>query len=166
MFQLVIVVMAVGLAALLVVGGMPYFDSSTGTKLKTQQILQGQLEGIVGAISSYKSSHGGFLPPNDITALQGLMPQGIVPTLPYDVNVRWSLSGGNLCLNRDNIDTAADGIKNGINAFAQNVVRSSAESTVYFGSSCSDPSPVLVTQGASFPEMVKNNQISIIFKGL
>ncbi len=165
MFQLVIVVIAVGLAALLVVGGMPYFDSSTGTKIKVQQILQGQYEAIISGISAYKSTHGGFLPPDNIIALKGLMPQGEIPSLSLDKELAWSLADGNLCLSRANSTAVSDGVKSGINTFVQNVVRSSVDNSVYSGNSCSDTSATLVGQGTSFDDLTKNGQVSIIFKG-
>lgn len=166
MFQLVVIVMAVALASVLVVAGVPYFDSSTGMKLKTQHILQGEFEGIVSAASAYKNNHGGFLPPDNISALAGLLPNGSVPVLSEDRGVIWSLAAGSICLSRDNADAISDGVQKGINAFAQNIVKSQQGVNVFIGSSCTEASPSPVTSGMSFQDMVKNNQISIIFKGI
>lgn len=139
MFQLVIVVVAITLTAIVVVGGVSYFNKDTGVKLQVQQTLAGQLEGLGAAVYSYKSANGGFIPANDIDEIASMLPGGKRPVIGQDEELRWQLGNGKLCLERVEEDEMNTAVKAGVFMFAQAAARSRPDGTVKVGSSCDDP---------------------------
>lgn len=140
MMQLLITVMAIGLAALLAVGGINYFSTDIGVRVEVSQGLRSQHDAIAGAVSSYKTANNGFVP-GDIKRLAGYLPNGKAPEFPIAGQpFKWKLhkSGSTdlLCLFRDG-GSPGRGAVEGIVSFARSRVSQHPGSLTY-GLGCED----------------------------
>jgi hypothetical protein len=137
MMQLIITVMAIGLAALLAVGGVTYFSTDIGHRIAVQQALRSQHDAIVTAVSSYRTANNGFVHP-DVARLEKYLPEGRLPRIPGgEESFSWSIEKNNatgqflgLCLNRESgaIDR---GVAQGVASFAQDRAARYPGSVIY-----------------------------------
>lgn len=106
MMQLVLTVMAIGLAALLVAGGINYFSTDIGVRVEVAQALRAQHDSISAAVSTYRSANNGFVH-HDIARLKPYLPGNEIPGFPRkNQPLSWSvLKNGDkyeaLCLSKD-----------------------------------------------------------------
>jgi hypothetical protein len=178
MFQLIVVVLAIGMTALIVAGGVSYFNSDTGTRIQTQQQLQGHFDGLATAIATYRGSNNNFLSPN-IENLAGLLPGGEVPQLSTAPDrFIWSIAtiagGGSnftdlrlLCLSTTNLSGVSRGVMLGVAAFADNVARSRGGTTLSVGESCVNGTDISgpITEDV-LRSHTQSSNLAIAFKGL
>lgn len=178
MFQLIAVVMAIAVTAFVVVGGVSYFNADTGTRIKTQQMLQGHFDGLATAISTYRSANNDFLA-DDIAALNGLLPGGSVPRLSTAPDAfNWSLAtlpaAGEgyrdvrvLCFSTTDIDAVSTGVMLGIASFLNNVMNTRGNTSVEAGAVCTASSAFSGPLTADdLRSKAQNSRLAIVFKGL
>jgi len=168
MFQLVIVVIAIVLLALVVAGGVSYLNGSLGLRTEFDQALRSQHNTIRSAISSFRVANHGFVP-QDIQQLNGFLPKGGLPILPRGMNpVRWEIiddgSGSRrLCLTR-----TAEPIKNpvadAIAQFAAFRTKELGAAVHYAAGTCDDAvgSDLAVENLATF--LLENPNVSVLFE--
>lgn len=178
MFQLIVVVLAIGMTALIVAGGVSYFNADTGTRIETQQQLQGHFDGLATAIATYRSSNNNFLSPN-IASVAGLLPGGEIPKLSTASNTfAWSIAtipgGGNnftdlrlLCFSTTNLSAVSRGVMLGVAAFADNVARSRGGTTIAAGPNCTNGTDISGPVTADILQSrAQDSNLAIAFKGL
>jgi hypothetical protein len=78
MMQIVYVVIAVGLMALITFGGVSYFDADTPVRAVATRGLAAQYESIVMGMKAYSSVNNGYQP-DSIARFKGYLPGGEVP---------------------------------------------------------------------------------------
>lgn len=145
MMQLIVTVLAIGLAALLAAGGINYFSTDIGVKVEVSQALKAQHDAIAGAISSYRMANNGFVS-SDLDRLKGFLPDGKIPAFPHGEEVfKWSIEKDaatgqviGLCLTRS-ASTVSKGAAEGLIAFAKDRQRLSPDDgAVLYGVDCSN----------------------------
>jgi hypothetical protein len=166
------------MTALIVAGGVSYFNSDTGTRIETQQQLQGHFDGLATAIATYRSANNNFLSPN-IASVAGLLPGGEVPKLSTAPDTfAWSIAtipaGGSnftelrlLCFSTTNLSAVSRGVMLGIAAFADNVGRSRGGTTIAAGASCTNATEISGPLTAdALQARAQGSNLAIAFKGL
>ncbi len=178
MFQLIIVVLAIGMTALIVAGGVSYFNSDTGTRVQTQQEMQGHFDGLATAIATYRSANNNFLSSN-ISALSGLLPGGAVPKLSTaGDSFEWTIAtiptgGPNytdlrlLCFSTSKLDYVSRGVMLGIAAFADNLAKTRGGTTIAAGATCTAAADISgPISEDTLRSHAQGSNLSIAFKGL
>lgn len=79
MMQIIYVVIAIGLSAILMFAGVSYFNPNAADKAMTSRALAGQYETIKAAVKTYSGVNNGVVPA-DMSAFKGFMPGGDVPS--------------------------------------------------------------------------------------
>lgn len=176
MFQLIVTVMSIGLTALVIAGGVSYFNSDTGTRVETQHQMQGHFDGISTAIATYRTSNNGYLAPG-IESIYGLLPGGTQPKLSAAPNdFAWSFENAAdpddyehrfLCFSTQSFSKVGKGVLLGLAAFADKIATTRSGLVVELGSTCSTTAPVT---GHITDDLLKssadNSGLAIAFKGL
>lgn len=92
MMQLVLTVLAIGLAALLAVGGINYFSTDIGVRVEVAQGLRAQHDVMTAALTNYRLANNGYIPMS-VESLTGFLPDGKVPAFPKTpAAFTWSIS--------------------------------------------------------------------------
>lgn len=157
MMQIVYVVMAVALASVLTLAGISYIDSGLGTRLVVARGLQGQMDIMSTALSSYRAANGGLSPPtgsNLETRLSGYLPNGVLPPLPqWAKGFVWTTVqiGGveALCVERPTGTLIGDDLAAGIVSFARTQAERRLPGGVLLGASCGTGTSDPADMGAS-----------------
>jgi len=143
MMQLLLTVMAIGLAALLAVGGINYFSTDIGVRVEMSQALRAQHDAIAGAVSSYRTANNGFVP-RSVDTLKGYLPEGKVPEFPKGHKpFLWTIDKSptgdvrGLCLTRTHGE-ASRGMLEGVISFAKDRA-ARFPGTVSYGTSGGSP---------------------------
>jgi hypothetical protein len=173
-FQLIAVVLAIGMTALIVAGGVSYFNGDTGTRIQTQQQLQGHFDGLATAISTYRSANNNFLSPN-IGSLTGLLPNAAIPRLSTAPDAfSWSIAtvpaGGSdrvLCFSTVTLSGVSKGVVLGIAAFIDNAARTRIGLVAEAGASCTTTSSLdYPVTDEGLLSHAQGENLAIAFKGL
>jgi hypothetical protein len=166
MMQILMVVMAIGLASLLVVGGINYMNADLGTRIKVTQGLMTQYESLNSGISSYRSANGGMAP-GTVGRLSAYLVGGEVPRSPVGTEtLAWEMSkldDGNrvLCLtgNTAELDSA---VTSAVAAFVDEAARRDGERAVAVGADCKSGS---VVNGSGTSTTLPSGAFAVTFRG-
>jgi len=151
MMQIVFVVMAVALGAIVTLGGMSYLDSGLGIRLVVSRGLQGQMDIMSSALATYRAANGGLFPPSGVNLenrLSGYLPNGVLPPLPPGARgFVWKtvpVSGREaLCVERPSGTQIGADVRDGIVIFAKAQAERRPPGGVLLGAACgsgtSDP---------------------------
>lgn len=139
MYHLVMVVLAIGLAALLTVGGISYFNNDTAMRVEVTRSLDAHADTLLGAVSIYKSANNGFYP-SSIDRIESYLPGGTVPGLPASMgDFGWTvIKSGSLngvCISGYNAEGLDQDVVDGLEIFAKLRARNLPD-TVLFSDVC------------------------------
>lgn len=169
MMQLVIVVLAIALAALLAVGGISYIDLGSVTRTISGSDFRVGKDAILVAVSSYKTTHNGSLPRADTfeADIAKYMPRG-------EFRIRMPVGAGDfhwvaaslpdhraaICLeNQTKIDSLNSTLIENVISFAKNEAGRSYAGDVHLASACD--ATITVTEPAKMDRSALSSDKSI-----